>query len=320
MPTWLTTRGYLRMLQNQSVVNFCAVPSRRSGCTSGNVCDVSGFCCFLLVSIVLVLSPRLAHPPPSFGSAHPFLIPLVRPRRRFYALGHAAPSDTPFPPRTSHSPPPFLAALSSLPHPVYPRPLTVFPSLICTRSTAYTSVLRPRSLFPRRAPRPPLPLRTLLAHLYPRSLYSPGPASPTSLPSLAPRHFPLLRPHRPHPFLPPARSSSSLHVPVPSCCVPGIPCTPSTSTRASSLFYFPLLPALPSPCALLLPFPSRAPLPCSSPRAPSLILPSRAMGWCEHYSPLLRPHHALRLLRLRHLASHRPRRRARQEVVYRAAA
>ncbi|KAJ6592029.1 hypothetical protein DFH09DRAFT_1414847 [Mycena vulgaris] len=92
---------------------------------------------------------------------------------------------------------------------------------------------------------------------------------PTSLLSAShpepPRRFPLLRPHRPHPLLPLPLLFTSLR-PVPSCCVPGIPCTPSTSspTRPSSLFL---------PLYLAAPFPARAPAPLPV-HAPALSLPA----------------------------------------------
>ncbi|KAJ6592042.1 hypothetical protein DFH09DRAFT_1305965 [Mycena vulgaris] len=57
-----------------------------------------------------------------------------------------------------------------------------------------------------------------------------------------PRRFPLFHPHRPHPFLPAPFLLISPR-PVPSCCVPGIPCTLSTSSPTVLLLLpFPSLP------------------------------------------------------------------------------
>ncbi|KAJ6565006.1 hypothetical protein DFH09DRAFT_1475624 [Mycena vulgaris] len=244
---------------------------------------------------------------------------LAVPCRRFYALDRAAP-HSPLPSLPAlPTPPPLLAALPSLPHPVYPRPLpTVFPSLICTRSTIlaratlYTPLPRPRSLSlpallgalrtcfpppPAPASHPRLPLRTLLAQPYPRSLYPPAPL--TSLPSLAAHHFPSLRPHRPTPSCP---LPAPLISPRPRSVLPR-PRHPLHS------FYIqphpcllPLLPpALPSPCALLLPFPSRPRrpyLPSYRPRplpAPLTVpsLPRRSSNRAVRTRlPLRHPHHA----------------------------
>ncbi|KAJ6538354.1 hypothetical protein DFH09DRAFT_1398707 [Mycena vulgaris] len=208
--------------------------------------------------------------PPSFSLLLP--LPLPPPHRVF---AHRF-TSTPFS-RFPSSPP--FASHGSVP--VAPHRLLSVPAPHSLPTSTRLTRADPPLHLPPRPPRPSLyrslifpcpffrfPFVPALAHptRSPLPCAPHSPVSPTSLLSAShpepPRRFPLLRPHLPHPFVPSpphylSTSRSVLLRPLPSTLSPA---------RASSLFCFPLPPALPSrvrSCSLslpALPLPPRRPL------------------------------------------------------------